>query len=190
MSKEAWKSIIGYESIYSVSNHGRVKSIKRKVNSPKGGRTVRERILINSPDRKGYLRVSLSRFYKRKNMFVHRLVAIAFIKNHENKPQINHKNGTHDDNRVENLEWATPSENANHAFSTLNRKGSWSGKRYGDFCWSKPVNQVDMNGKLVCEWDSGSRASDTLGIDSRRISECCNGKIDSYCGYRWEFPVS
>lgn len=93
---------------YEVSTIGNIKSFNGKA----------PRILKPSPNKNGYLRVCIYIGDKKKNCFVHRLVAQAFIPNPDNKPEVNHKNGIKTDNRVENLEWVTTSENVQHAFDT------------------------------------------------------------------------
>ena len=104
---EIWKDIEGCVG-YQVSNFGRVKSLKR------GG----ERIMSLTPNHSGYLQVGLSCNNKVKKCRVHRLVAQAFIPNSLNKPQINHIDGDKLNNRADNLEWATASENIRHALAT------------------------------------------------------------------------
>ena len=102
---EIWRDVVGYDGKYQVSNFGRVKSFQRG-----------ERILKLNLNRHGYLYVRPFRDGKYKNTLVHRLVAQAFVPNPESKREVNHINGIKADNRAENLEWVTASENQQHAF--------------------------------------------------------------------------
>lgn len=104
--EEIWKPIPEYEEYYEVSSLGRVRRIRTG------------RILKNHIDSYGYLVVGLHVHSKQKTCFVHRLVAMTFIPNPENKPQVNHINGIKTDNCSTNLEWATSSENMRHAYNT------------------------------------------------------------------------
>lgn len=105
-----------FDGLYSVSNHGRVRRDSAGVNTYSG------RILNPSKDYEGYRVVPFCNGSNRKLFKVHRLVAKAFISNPENKSQVNHINGIVGDNRVENLEWNTASENNKHAIDKLGRK--------------------------------------------------------------------
>jgi len=114
---EIWKDIQDND-YYQVSNLGRVKSKERKVPHARHGTVyVRERILKPATDSKGYLRVALAKDKSLSTYKVHRLVADAFLKNRDSKPQVNHINGIKSDNRVDNLEWVTNRENRMHAIS-------------------------------------------------------------------------
>jgi predicted XRE-type DNA-binding protein len=117
MSKEVWKNIPSLLGFYMASNLGRLKRLARNVTYPKGGvRNFPELILDNKISPTGYVQVCISIEKNRSLYMTHRLVAEAFIDNEENKPYINHKNSIRDDNRAENLEWCTSSENNQHAF--------------------------------------------------------------------------
>jgi hypothetical protein len=114
---EYWVPIPEYENYYQISNHANIRSIKRSVPTKSGYlKPEKERTLTQRISNKGYLTVTLSRNGKSNSKHVHRLLAQAFIPNPENKATVNHLNGDKLDNRLENLEWATYSENALHAY--------------------------------------------------------------------------
>ena len=126
-SHEEWKPIEESNNIYSASNMGRIKN------------NITGNVLKPIDFSKGYKKVNLHlENGKRLTRQVHRLVAMAFIPNPENKPEVNHKNGNKSDNRVDNLEWVTSEENRKHAYDTgLQRHKDirYSGYLYG--VWKK-----------------------------------------------------
>lgn len=116
--EEIWKYIPGFDNAYQVSNLGRVKSMNYN-------HTGKEKLRKLDLKKTGYQQVELFKNRKPKVCLVHRLVAITFIPNPENKKEVNHINGIKDDNRVENLEWVTPSENVRHSYNTGFKKGKF-----------------------------------------------------------------
>ena len=109
---EVWKDINGYETIYMVSNHGRVKTLGHNNNKY---HLKKEKIRIPSA-RNGYLGVILCKEGITKMFSSHRLVAEYFIPNPNNLPFVNHKDGNKLNNHYTNLEWCTCSENMKHAY--------------------------------------------------------------------------
>ena len=129
--QEIWKDIEGYEGVFEISNFGRVKSLARKTKNGQGLRPVKERIRkTHSHPNLGYWLITLKHPSSEKSdrRYVHRLVAQAFIPNPESKPQVNHRDGDKKNSRVENLEWATSSENLHHAHRSGLKHGYWTGK--------------------------------------------------------------
>lgn len=104
MMKEEWRPVVGYEDRYEVSNQGRVRNSKGLIMKP-------------SLHQDGYLWIGLVSKTMPYNVSVHRLVAKAFLPNPEQKPTVNHKDGCKTNNYVDNLEWATYSENVRHAYA-------------------------------------------------------------------------
>jgi hypothetical protein len=113
MLKERWKDVVGYEGWYQVSSLGRIKRVKQLAGARAG------RILKQKSNDRGYLRIALYKYNKKRYYFVHRLVANAFIGLSPKGYQINHKNGIKTDNTPKNLEWVTAKENSIHATYTL-----------------------------------------------------------------------
>lgn len=124
---EIWKEINSYEE-YQVSNLGRIKSLKYG----------KEKILSLRVDTSGYLGLRLSKENKPTRYNVHRLVALAFIENPNELPEVDHINRIKTDNRVENLRWASRSENA------LNTKDRLHSTNYRNICISDPGFKVQI----------------------------------------------
>lgn len=170
--EEIWKSI-GYEG-YEVSNLGRVKSYKYdKING---------KIMKPYKNTKGYLQIDLQldgrKRENRVHLSVHRLVAIAFIPNPDNLPQVNHKDEDKTNNCVDNLEWCTNDYNA-HYGTHIERVAEKI---------RVPIYSVDKQGNI--EHFPGVREADRIvsgkeyGI-SAPISMCLNGKRKTAYGRQW-----
>ena len=153
----------GFEGLYEVSNKGRVRSVDR-VFIKKNGRMqpVKGKILKQTKDKDGYYKVYLCNQGLEKNVFVHRLVAEAFIPNPNNLPQVNHINSKRDDNRVENLEWVTAKQNSEHAYKFGN------GLKGLDHKNSKQVG-LFYNEKLISVFENVTRCAKILNIPRKTL---------------------
>ena len=125
---EIWKDIVGYEGLYQVSNLGNVKRLKSYKGRGKGY-IVEEHLIQPSINSRGYQTVDLCKNGKTKTFSMHRLVAIAFLDNSDNLPEVNHKDEDKTNNCVDNLEWCDRVYNNN--YGTRNKKCSdkWKLKR-------------------------------------------------------------
>ena len=163
MYGEIWKDIFGYEGYYQISNFGRVKSFSYKKN----------RILVCSISRTGYIKYKLSKNGILKYFSCHRLVALSFIINEENKPQINHKNGIKTDNSVDNLEWCTASQNTLHSFKTglnIPTKGEKNGYSKLKDC------DIPIIKKLCNDGNKYEDIAKIYGVHKMQISRINRGK--------------
>lgn len=182
MEEEIWKDVKGYEGLYQISNFGRVKSLVYK-----------GKIKELQTDKNGYARTSLWKKNNGSLKQVHRLVAIAFIPNPQNKSQVNHIDGNKKNNNVNNLEWVTPSENSIHAYRmglrTVNKTGTGKyGKLNGS---SKPVYMLDKEtGEILIRFDSLADAGRYLGRKSNSmggIAKQTRGETKTAYGFKWRY---
>jgi hypothetical protein len=116
--KEIWKDVAGFEGRYQISNIGRFKSVSRKIWNGHGYFISKEKMLKGWLDSAGYKRINIYKNKIKHVYMLHRLVALNFIENIKEKPDINHKDGNKLNNHVNNLEWVTKSENTIHAWKT------------------------------------------------------------------------
>jgi hypothetical protein len=169
MNEEIWKDVVGYEGTFQVSNQGRLKSFFRK-------EPIIRKIHANKA---GYIQITFQINKKRINKQIHRFVAEAFIPNPENKPHVNHINGIKTDNRLENLEWCTHSENMKHAYKMkliTSKTGKNSARYKGD------ILVYTLKGIYVLTL-RGTKHILESGFQPKKVYECVNGKRKLYKGY-------
>ena len=139
--KEQWKPIEGYEELYEVSNHGRVKSKDRTVACGTGIKQAKGRIIKPQDNTKGYKYVVLHKNGKRENAYIHRLVALHFIPREEGKDTINHLDHKRDNNNVKNLEWTTQKENVRWSAELMKKPRPCFRTNTGEFYISKATKR-------------------------------------------------
>lgn len=161
-----WKKIIdkGIITDYSVSDSGEV---RRDTNN----------YMMKPYIQHEYAHVTLQINKRAKRFNIHRLVAIAFIPNPENKPYVNHIDGNKINNCVNNLEWVTSAENAQHAVRTGLRQPTRE----------KEVVQFGLDGKKICEYKSLAEAARMTNSSVAKISVCCQGQREQHNGFQWRY---
>lgn len=181
---ETWLPIVGYEGLYEVSDRGNIRSLFRY-----------KKQLKPSEGNNGYLSVELFKNKQGKRFSIHRLVAMAFIPNPENFPQINHKDENKHNNCADNLEWCSAQYNMNFGVGgkTRHLKIDYSKPVYAENArknaikQSRPVEQFEKNGEFIQSFSSGKAASIATGINHSHIMECCSEKLKTAGGFVWKY---
>jgi NUMOD4 motif/HNH endonuclease len=164
---ETWKRIADYEDTYEISNYGSVRNIKT-------GRVLK---LDTKPN--GYLSARLCKNSKVKTFLVHRLVAIHFIPNPDNKPVVNHDDGVKTNNHVSNLVWSTSSENTRHAIRTglKNEEKRIANVKKAKTKITPEQKQWIKDNYIPANEEFGSKAlAEKFGVTRMYISQIANSK--------------
>lgn len=171
---EQWKQVVGYEGLYEVSDNGRIRSIDRAIKRCDGVEWQLQGVVRVQPiDKRGYPSVVLSKDGVRKTHRVHRIVMDAFAPSGR-KREVNHIDGNKINNRLENLEWATSSENKIHASRTGLIK-------------SKPVIAYDPKTGTVFREYQNMQQVEIDGYSKGNVCECCNGRRQKHGGLAWRY---
>lgn len=167
---EVWKPAPGFEDNYEVSNFGRIRNSATK------------KVLVVTPNKKGYVVARLSVHNVKYSIKMHRAVAIAFIPNPNRKPQVNHIDGNKSNNNVGNLEWATNGENQKHAFKMgLNRVTGKAGRQ------KIPVAKIDTKtGGVIETYKSINDAARANNTYRQNIRKALLGTRKTVANYKWK----
>jgi uncharacterized FAD-dependent dehydrogenase len=173
--KEMWKDIKDFEGLYQVSSLGNIKNIKTN------------RVFNGYIQNTGYPTVTL----KNKKYSIHRLVALAFIDNPLQKPQVNHIDSDRTNNKVENLEWCTHSENMQHAFK-VGAMDNAIKKLIKNKIRAKKVAQYDLSDNLIAIHKGSVDITNKLKkegikISHRNVRKVCQGERHKAGGFVWKY---
>ena len=167
---ELWRDIRDFEN-YQISNYGRIRTRDhvKKLRRLKSYRICSGQIIRQSKTHKGYLKVTLYRGNERKNLFVHRLVAKAFVYGFSHGMVVNHLNEIKTDNRAINLEWCTPKENSN--YGTVRQRLSNAMRNHPNISQQVQV-LCKETGKKIAVFPSMREASRQIGCSFSTIRKC------------------
>jgi len=210
------KPVNGYEGYYEVDQFGRVYSVDRTIHVSDNGREYSKTLLGTQMKQnmhsQGYKTVTLTKDGESKTVYVHRLVADAFIPNPNALPMVNHKDEDKTNNFVDNLEWCTNEYNLSYGNAKERREKKIRGRSLSEEHKTKiatslkehyskheskskgriserrkPVIAIDSEGNEL-KFESISDAAKFVGItDKRNIMAACNGKKKSAYGYVWRY---
>ena len=161
------KDIPGYEGKYAITSCGKVWSY------------YTNKFLSQHIDRRGYLRTALSLNGKQKLCAIHRLVAMTYIPNPNNLPEVNHKDENKLNNSINNLEWCDRKYNINYG-TTIERAIETQRK-------NSPFNKKVLCVETGIIYFSAQEAKRQTGVDNGSISKVCNGKRNVAGGYHWKY---
>ena len=174
---EIWKPIAGTRGFIEVSNEGRVRSLLRG----------EPRALKTQADNKGYHRIRVTIEREKFGYKVHREVAKAFIPNPDNLPQVNHKDGNKSNNAVDNLEWISNRDNANHAIENGLWESVIEGSRRENESRKRPViGYFTTENSSHAKWFDSIRAAEKF-VGSTHVVDVLKGRRSHVKGWTFRY---
>lgn len=172
MNTEIWKDIAWFEWIYKISNFGNIFNI------------IKQKSFMIQNHKTRYINTGLWKNWVVKYCSVHRLVALHFVSNPNNKTRVNHIDGDKHNNKATNLEWCTSSENIIHSWNVL-----WNivGFKKWKHPLAKKIIQLDICLNKINLFNSITEASEKTGIQRTGISACCLGNYKTAGGFIWKY---
>lgn len=187
---EVWKPIREYENLYIVSNLGKVKSLDRITKNGRGYFLKKGKLLKNNINNKGYEYLYLRDKNRSKKVYVHRLVAEAFIPNPRNKKEVNHIDCNPLNNKLNNLEWVSHKENMAYMskLGRSNKTGEWLKKiKQKNISRAKKVLQIDSQTKEIINVFETINSVKYKGFSPSSVCNCCKGVTKKYRNYIWRY---
>lgn len=196
MEEEIWKPVVGYEGLYEVSNLGNVRSLDKVVRNLSGDYLKPSAIKKQSTRPRGYKIVTLTKDGSSKQLSVHRLVAMSFLPNPYNYPEVDHIDRNPSNNVLENLRWCTHEANMNNE-NTIQYMKEYVDKKEcsklglaakiekGSISAPQKIYQYTKDGEFVAMYDSHNQAAKVVGVNRAAIELVIDRPEYLSCGYLW-----
>ena len=185
---EEWRDVKGYD-YYEISSYGRIRSKERMKKGGQGIYKLKPKNMKLVDNGNGYIRANLNQNGIKKREYIHRLVALAFIPNPENKPFINHIDNDPKNNHVENLEWCTAKENSDWMAKQGRNKRTKTWLKHlheSQEKFKKPViaKNIKSGETIYIENVNGCRK---YGFEPSCVCNCCKGIRKTHKGYTFRY---
>lgn len=184
---EMWKDITGYEGYYMVSSLGKVISLGRSITNNLGTRYQQPHVVAPCAVSSGYRMVRLWKNNKEQKFYIHRLVAISFIPNEHEYPEVDHIDCDKLNNKISNLRWCTRRMNQNNPITRV--RNSISKKNHPKLkeINSKVVIRINPKNAEEIKFYKSCRSAKDDGFCESKVSAVCRGERPHHKGYKWYF---
>lgn len=187
LPNEEWRDVVGYEGHYSISSFGRLVCHERYITAKNGHKHYLKRCLIKVKQNDTYPSAALYLNGKRKVFYIHRLVAMMFIPNPENKPCVDHIDCNIHNNNITNLRWVTQQENVHNPLTRIHAKEKFVPLFNELNGRSTPIIRISLSNKEELKIYPSQCEAKRDGYNQGAISACCRGKLKSYKGFYWMY---
>lgn len=184
---EEWRDVVGFENVYMISSFGRVASLERYVPMNDTEKLIHKNILSCTMTNSGYFQAKLWSNNKQTYVYVHRMVAEAFIPNPNKYSCVDHIDTNRLNNTPENLRWCTHSMNSMNPITNERMKKSLKGNKKIIEFHEKPVVGVNMKNSSDVRFYRSQYSTKLDGFNSSKVSAVCRGERNHHRMFKWYF---